>query len=84
MSQRFQPLERKDELDTVRLLWPKRAVIVEYRDAIGAGTKSGVASVVTRLTKSTRRALAAPSFHEGSGSAGTYFKATNRSLSSIL
>ena len=34
MSQRFQPVERKDELDTVRLLWPKRAVIVEYGDAI--------------------------------------------------
>jgi hypothetical protein len=32
MSQRFQPVERKDELDTVRLLWPKRAVIVEYGD----------------------------------------------------
>jgi hypothetical protein len=49
-----------------------------------AGTKSGVASVVTRLTKSTKRAFAAHSFQEESGSVGTYFKSTNRSLSSIL
>ena len=35
MSQRFQPLERENKLDTDRLLWPERSVIVEYRDAIG-------------------------------------------------
>ena len=33
MRQRFQPIERKGKLDTVRLLWPKRAVVVEYSDA---------------------------------------------------
>ena len=80
MSQRFQSIERKDELDTVRLLWPKRAVIVEYGDTIARRPNPALLSVVTRFTKSTRRALAAPSFHEGSGSAGTYFKATNRSF----
>src|SRR5689334_9138885 len=34
MSQRFQPVENKNKLDTVRLLWPKRAVVVEYSDAL--------------------------------------------------
>src|SRR5262249_18178392 len=34
-------------------------------------TKSDVPSVVTRLTKSTKRPFAAHSFQEGSGSVGT-------------
>ena len=36
----------------------------------GGGTKSGPPSRVTRATKSTIDFLAAPSFHDGSGSAG--------------
>jgi sulfatase-like protein len=48
---------------------PKSPIIVEGRDALGVGIKSGESSRVTAATKLKIACLALPSFNDGSGSA---------------
>ena len=67
---RLDAVEREGDLEIERLLAPQRAVIVEDGDALAGGTKSAPPCVVTRATKSVIDFFAAPSFQDGSGSAG--------------
>ena len=61
--------KREGKLEVDRLLGPQRAVVVEGGDAFRRRTKSGPPSFVTLATNATIAFFAAPSFHDGSGSA---------------
>ncbi len=52
-----------------RLLGPQRAIVVERGNALGHRNEIGRASFVTFSTKAVMDFFAAPSFHDGSGSA---------------